>query len=337
MIDFRYHLVSLVSVFLALAVGIVLGAGPLEGSIGRTLTDQVDALRADRDKLREDVDRAEQAVQHREEFITEITPALVAEQLGGRSVVMVTLPGVGTATLDSLSVALEDSGATVTGRVGITDKWVDPDAEDERADLVEELAATIPPPAQGQSTEPVPASVAELLSRAVVTGDLTQAGTLDATARGLLDGLQAAELVTVDGELTSTASEAVVVAPPVSSSSTTATATAGSTDDALSAWTSLASALDDGSDGTVVLGPATSAGQGGMIFEIRQDEDLAATISTVDTAGSAMGSVTTVLALTEQLRGSSGAYGFAGGAQAPLPEIDVDGASVPTVGATSTP
>ena len=31
MIDFRYHLVSLVSVFLALAVGIVLGAGPLQG------------------------------------------------------------------------------------------------------------------------------------------------------------------------------------------------------------------------------------------------------------------------------------------------------------------
>ena len=34
MIDFRYHLVSLVSVFLALAVGIVLGAGPLKDTIG---------------------------------------------------------------------------------------------------------------------------------------------------------------------------------------------------------------------------------------------------------------------------------------------------------------
>jgi hypothetical protein len=44
-IDFRYHLVSLVSVFLALAVGIVLGAGPLRESIGDTLTEQVQALR----------------------------------------------------------------------------------------------------------------------------------------------------------------------------------------------------------------------------------------------------------------------------------------------------
>ena len=32
-IDFRYHLVSIVAVFLALAVGIVLGAGPLNESI----------------------------------------------------------------------------------------------------------------------------------------------------------------------------------------------------------------------------------------------------------------------------------------------------------------
>ena len=45
MIDFRYHIVSLISVFLALAVGIILGAGPLQGAIGDQLTGQVDQLR----------------------------------------------------------------------------------------------------------------------------------------------------------------------------------------------------------------------------------------------------------------------------------------------------
>ena len=40
MIDFRYHVVSLISVFLALAVGIALGAGPLKETIGDTLTGQ---------------------------------------------------------------------------------------------------------------------------------------------------------------------------------------------------------------------------------------------------------------------------------------------------------
>ena len=58
MIDFRYHLVSLISVFLALAVGIALGAGPLEETIGNTLTGQVDQLRSERDQLRSDLDDA---------------------------------------------------------------------------------------------------------------------------------------------------------------------------------------------------------------------------------------------------------------------------------------
>ena len=44
MIDFRYHVVSLVSVFLALAVGIVLGAGPLNEGISTGITDQVQQL-----------------------------------------------------------------------------------------------------------------------------------------------------------------------------------------------------------------------------------------------------------------------------------------------------
>ncbi|MBF0972903.1 MAG: copper transporter, partial [Actinomyces graevenitzii] len=40
-IDFRYHLVSLIAVFMALAVGVVLGAGPLQGTLGSALSDQV--------------------------------------------------------------------------------------------------------------------------------------------------------------------------------------------------------------------------------------------------------------------------------------------------------
>ena len=52
MIDFRYHLVSLVSVFLALAVGIVLGAGPLKEPIATGLTQSGRLAAADRDEQR---------------------------------------------------------------------------------------------------------------------------------------------------------------------------------------------------------------------------------------------------------------------------------------------
>ena len=50
-------------------------------------------------------------------------------------------------------------------------------------------------------------------------------------------------------------------------------------------------------------------------------------VSTVDTGGTSMGPLTSVLALREQLHGSSGSYGFADGAKAPLPTLDQAGSS----------
>ena len=65
MIDFRYHLVSLISVFLALAVGVVLGAGPLQSSLGNALNDQVASLREDRNATQGKLEQTETAVNDR--------------------------------------------------------------------------------------------------------------------------------------------------------------------------------------------------------------------------------------------------------------------------------
>ena len=58
MIDFRYHIVSLIAVFLALAVGVVLGAGPLGGTFGEQLTAQVETLRQEKEALRIELEDA---------------------------------------------------------------------------------------------------------------------------------------------------------------------------------------------------------------------------------------------------------------------------------------
>ena len=58
MIDFRYHLVSLASVLIALAVGIVLGAGPLKEGISESLNQQVTSLRTEKSALRAELDAA---------------------------------------------------------------------------------------------------------------------------------------------------------------------------------------------------------------------------------------------------------------------------------------
>jgi len=102
-IDFRYHLVSIVSIFLALAVGILLGAGPLQEDLGKTLSNQVSTLRKEKDALRTQLDQAQTRVDASDKFVTAVTPALVESRLGGRSAVVVTLPGTDKALVSASS------------------------------------------------------------------------------------------------------------------------------------------------------------------------------------------------------------------------------------------
>lgn len=312
MIDFRYHVVSLVSVFLALAVGIVLGSGPLRdpisGTFVNTLTDANQTLRGDLSNERDQVQR-------RDSFITAVEPALTAEQLSGRTVVLVLMPGADTAPLKSLTTALQSAGATVTGRVQVRAAWTDPGQQTFRDQLATELQSSLPTtaPATGGSDQ----VLAALLARATVITDLVRTDSPDSQSETILASLQSGKLIDV-GTLSGRATLALVVAAPVQDE---ATATPSPTLTAsLDAQVTLAEALDAGSSGAVVEGPASAAGSGGLVSAIRADDGAAGKVSTVDTGGTPMGEITTVLALRQEAAtGKSGAYGFAGGADGPLP------------------
>ena len=60
MIDFRYHLVSTVAIFLALTVGIVLGSTMLQDPLLHTLKEETEQLRLQSERLRADKDVADQ-------------------------------------------------------------------------------------------------------------------------------------------------------------------------------------------------------------------------------------------------------------------------------------
>ena len=57
MINFRYHVVSLTAVFLALAIGLVVGTAALNGPVADSLEDQVNALSKDNSNLRDQVNQ----------------------------------------------------------------------------------------------------------------------------------------------------------------------------------------------------------------------------------------------------------------------------------------
>src|SRR3954447_3695492 len=89
MLDFRYHALSLVAVFLALAIGIVLGV-----TIGNSLVTDAERalrgnLRADVEKAHSDAAQARSELSGRDHMLDQIYPQLVATRLGGERVAVV--------------------------------------------------------------------------------------------------------------------------------------------------------------------------------------------------------------------------------------------------------
>lgn len=331
MIDFRYHVVSLVSVFMALAIGVVLGAGPLKEAIGDTLSSQVEQLRSDTADLTQAVANRETQIADRDAFIDGVTAPLVAGQLEGSSVVLITLPGADADAADALAEELGTAGATLTGRVALQPAWTDPERQSLRDQLAGQLVQYVDPRPQAGG-DPA-GELAAVLARAVVTDDVAAAGLGDQEAATVLEGLRAGELITVDGDPAQLASLAVVLTGAPGDS-----AGAGDPDwrqAAAPAHLALATRLDAVSAGSVVVGPVSSAADSdGLLTQLRGDGDARSLLSTVDAVDTPMGRATTVFALREQLGGGAGQYGVAENAVALLPEI-APPAAAPAAGATA--
>jgi hypothetical protein len=315
-IDFRYHLVSLISVFLALAVGIVLGAGPAREAIGDTLKEQVNALRQEKDDLRADVATKNASIEHRDEFITAVAPELLSGRLAGRTVAIVRLPGVDDATLDSVVDTIGLAGATVTARVQLTDAWTHPDERLLREQVASQLAAGVPGGVDGEDPQ---TRLDALLARALLSGTPAGPSPVDEAARGILTGLDGADLVKLDGDVDNLADLGLVLAPGVPEATGQQPAQPTPAPDLSQAYVDLARSLD-AVGGTVVSGPGSSATQGGFVEAVRSDDAAAREVSTVDNGGTPMGEVAAVRALRQQADGGVGQYGSGDGASAPLPE-----------------
>ena len=93
MINFRYHVVSLTAVFLALAIGLVVGTAALNGPVADSLKAQVSALNKDNSNLRSQDNQHRDELSRTQDFAAELAPSLLAGKLAGRRILLVALPG----------------------------------------------------------------------------------------------------------------------------------------------------------------------------------------------------------------------------------------------------
>jgi Copper transport outer membrane protein, MctB len=311
-IDFRYHIVSIVAIFLALATGVALGAGPLKGTVDKSYIQQAERDRRDKDELRVQITHMQQVDDFQVAFTEAISPALLANRLPDRGVVLMETPDASAVTVDAVRASLTEAGAQVSYTVKLNDKLLDP----ANKTLVDSLATQLSAGARELNVSHDAGTYdvfGAILARALVTKQAA-GSPLDDTGRNILSGLDTAKLVSVDGELARRNSLVVLV-----------TGDANGTDQTTAASDSIVlavgKALDEASDGVVVAGPQASAEEGGVVYAVRNDDSASSELSTVDVVDEPSGRIATVFALVQQGQGTAGQYGSVGNTDGPIPSL----------------
>ncbi|WP_017625528.1 copper transporter [Nocardiopsis chromatogenes] len=314
MIDFRYHLVSIVAVFLALTVGLVLGTTMLQDPLLNTLKSETSELRDQSETLRAEKERAEALNAGGDEMAAVFAEDMLDRRLDGAGVVVVSAPGADEEVRTGLQSRVEQAGGTVEGHLALTDKYIDPD----QATFVGELADQLAEGADGAGGAGGPYErAAARLAEAVGAvpederGDSGEGseedggGAIDGDA--VLAGFAEAGLLTVEGEPADAADAVLVVAPAAPFPTGASPSPEGEEAEPPGNDAVLPLVAAVGEDGPVLLaGDGSSAGPGGLIARARRD---GAPSATADAAGRTSGDVAAVLALAEALEDDPGHYG----------------------------
>lgn len=276
MISYRHHIVSLVAVFLALAVGVVLGGGPLS-DLGRD--DR--AASATTAPARE----TQRTVDFGDQFAAASAGTLYGGRLADHRVAVVTMPGADADTTAALTEQVSAAGGEVSGtyaaRPALTDAAQKSLVDTLGSQLMTQLGDAVDP---GASTYP---RLGELLALAA-----TGAG---ADAEAVRESLAGAELV--DTSEGAKPAEVVLVV------------LGDHTDPAILAG--LAAGLAAKATGVVLAGDTTAGASGGDLVALRANP-AAEAAATVDGAETALGQVTAILALIGSLTKPGGSFGASG-------------------------
>lgn len=311
MISMRYHIVSLSAIFLALALGIVLGATKINSPLLAGLQGNNTELTSQRDDLTERSKALEQRVIDDAKFASAIGPLAVRGTLPNAQVVVITTDTADPADRDAVLSLLARAGAVVTAQLQITSDFSDPT----RAGQLRDLAIANQPVG---SKLPETGQVGTLAGGFLATLLLTNAdGKTAATpeeATAALSALSAAGFVSASGPVAPGRSVVIVDG---------AARTGDSVADRSQMIVDMAASLKISAAGVVVAGRSGSEGTTGSVGLVRADTAASALVSTVDDVETDAGRIATVLALVEQNGGGVGRYGLGTNAQAPVPVLAV--------------
>jgi hypothetical protein len=278
-ISYRHHIVSLVAVFLALAVGVVLGGGPLT-DLGRDDEPAASTVSAARDQRSADFGDA---------FAAASAGTLYGGRLQDHPVAIVTMPGADTQVVGPLADQVAAAGGQVTGTYAVRPTMTDPGdkslVDTLGAQLVEQLGEGVVTPDASTYVR-----MGQLVGRATAPGDLGAPA-----VRAVRESLAGGELLESPADATAAGLVLVVLGD--------------TTDPAV--LNGLVGGLASVVPGVVVTGETAAAAANGDLGRLRTTS-AGDNVATVDGAETSLGQVTSILALIRAITTPGGSFGASG-------------------------
>ena len=305
MISLRQHAISLAAVFLALAVGVMLGSGLLSNTLLSGLRDEAKNLHGQINTLNDQKNVLNEKLGSANAFDAQMAGRMVHDALNGKSVVIFRAPDAKDDDADAVSKIIGQAGGAVTGTVSLTQQFVDANSAEKLRSVVD---SALPAGAQLST---------KLVDQGSQAGDLVGIALLinrdpavppvdDAQRDTVLAALRDTGFIGYGSQHIGAANAAVVL-------------TGGALrDDAGNRGVSVArfaTGLAPHGSGVLLAGRDASAGRTAAVAVARADAAVTSAISTVDDVDAESGRITVVLGMADLVNGGhTGQYGTGHGA-----------------------
>lgn len=358
MIDFRYHVVSIIAVFLALTVGLVLGSSFVGQAVLNNLSSQVNNDNSKINNLHDQIQSLQASVGYQESVMSKVVAPLVSGRLTGHDVAVVAVPGASGSAVSTTVSTLKQAGATVVTQLTLTSAYSDLTQRTTLASVATRNnpgGGAVSGGAQAQAAFDIAAALTHRTAHSTTgTTPPTTPATATTTTRPGATGTRTGSATTTNAGTTENGT--AVLSPQQSDLLLTAFSDAGfisfsgspsvaadmvlviagtplttGADQAASDQVALMHALSGLDAVTVVGGTSYSATAPGLIASVIGDGWADKNVSSVDTVDQGSGQVGVVFALYDQYAdGKVGHYGMTGTTDGPLPSpLNVAGTTAP--------
>jgi hypothetical protein len=331
-IDFRYHLVSIVAVFLALAIGIVLGSTELQGntidvlrSTNNLLSSEYKAAAAQRDSYSAQWGAAET-------FAATAEPKLLDKLLTGDRVVLITEPGASSAVTAGIKQAVGLAGGSITGTIALQPRFNDlTGATGASLSTINTEQAEMDGTRLNAAADPTTANEQQA-AQLIATAILSEGGLSADAASTLLQAYAQNGFLSYSGSPVTGATLAVIAVPETPPAD-------GASDPANEILLAIAQEFATASTATVVVGSTAGSSQSASALSVLRSSSVSSQVSTVDNADTYVGQISAIWALATQVGGGKpGSYGISGAAAvSPQPPAVPSASASPATSSTRPP